>query len=494
MKLIECVPNFSEGRDAAVLDSIIAAMVAVPGAYLLAREMDPDHHRSVVTLAGDPQAVAEAAVRGAGKAAELIDLTRHRGVHPRLGAADVIPFVPLDGTTLEDCVALAHWAGEEIWKRYGIPVYFYEAAARRTQRRKLEDVRRGQFEGIAAAVASSPDLHPDCGGPELHPTAGASIVGARKFLIAYNINLETEDLSIARAIARTIRASNHGLPAVKAMGVALSGKGCVQVSMNLTDFEQTGMATVWQAVEREAARAGVRLRESELIGLVPRAALEQAAADLLKMEVFSSDRIVENRLTTVMQGLPVRHEARLQPFLHELTTPDGAPEGGCAAAATAAMAAALGQRLAAARPAGMLPDLSDEFARLQEELLRSTDRDSEAALALRTAAAMPDTTPAQNRPSPANAAGRQRLLRQATLRAAEVALAIAVLARKTGQLLEQVQPLTPPESACNLAIARHLAMAAGTSAIACTEARLAGLDPADTDRHRLESALKALGA
>ncbi|MGN6592727.1 MAG: glutamate formimidoyltransferase [Terriglobales bacterium] len=485
MKLVECVPNFSEGRDAAVLDSILAAMVAVPGAYLLAREMDADHHRSVVTLAGEPQAVAEAAVRGAGKAAELIDLTRHRGEHPRLGAADVIPFIPLEGTTLEECVDLAHWAGEEIWKRYGIPVYFYEAAARRIHRRKLEDVRRGQFEGIAAAVRGNPDLHPDCGGPALHPTAGASIVGARKFLIAYNINLDTGDAAIARAIARAIRASSGGLPAVKAMGVTLAAKGCAQVSMNLTDFEQTGMATVWQAVEREAARHGVHAVESELIGLAPRAALEQAAADLLKIEVFSSDRVVENRLATVMRGLPVRHEAGLQPFVRELAAAGGGLDGGSAAAATAAMAAAIGARMASATAAGQ--SLATAFTPLQEDLLRFTDRDSEAMLGLRTAAEMPAGADGE-----ADLQARQRLLRQATLRAAEVALAVAVLARKIALLLDSVPSPSSPELASQPAVARHLAQAACLGACACAADRLRGLDAADPDRMRMETELSAL--
>lgn len=485
MKLIECVPNFSEGRDAAVLDSILAAMVAVPGAYLLAQEMDPDHHRSVVTLAGEPQAVAEAAVRGAGKAAELIDLTRHRGEHPRLGAADVIPFIPLEGTTLEECVALAHWAGEEIWKRYSIPVYFYEAAARRIQRRKLEDVRRGQFEGIAAAVRGNPDLHPDCGGPALHPTAGASIVGARKFLIAYNINLDTDDLGIARAIARAIRASSGGLPAVKAMGVALAAKGCAQVSMNLTDFEQTGMATVWQAVGREAARHGVHAVESELIGLAPRAALEQAAADLLHIEVFSSDRVLENRLATVMHGLPVRHEARLQPFLRELAAPGGALDGGSAAAATAAMAAAIGAKIAGATAAGQ--HIATAFTPLQEDLLRFTDRDSEAILGLRTAAGMPAGADGE-----ADLQARRRLLRQASLRAAEVALAVAVLARKIAMLLDSVPSPPSPELASQPAVARQLAQAACRGACACAADRLRGLEAADPDRMRMETELSAL--
>src|SRR6202040_1157782 len=220
-RLIECVPNFSEGRDASKVDALVDVMRGVPGVFVLDRESDADHNRSVVTLAGEPYSVAEAVLRGIGKATELIDLTRHTGAHPRIGATDVVPFIPIEGCTIEDCVALARRVGREIWERYRIPVYFYEAAAQRPERTNLENIRKGQFEGLGQEVLRNPDRAPDIGEPRLHATAGATVVGARKCLIAYNINLNTPDLDIARRIARNIRFSGGGLRYVKAMGVDL---------------------------------------------------------------------------------------------------------------------------------------------------------------------------------------------------------------------------------------------------------------------------------
>ena len=253
----------------------------------------------MITFAGRGDAVLESAVRAARVACELIDLNEHRGVHPRLGALDVLPFVPLAGTSLEYCVELAHRAGQRIWEELGIPVYFYEAAARSPDRVRLEDVRRGQFEELRTAVLTDSAKAPDLGGPALHPTAGAVIVGARKFLIAYNVNLRTPDLSVAKAIAKRIRTSSGGLPAVKALGVALPSRGIVQVSMNLTDFEQTPVHVVFLQVARLAAEYGVEVEESELIGLMPRKALEMAAAGLLKLSDFDSGRVVETRLESM---------------------------------------------------------------------------------------------------------------------------------------------------------------------------------------------------
>src|ERR1700737_2306308 len=227
-RLMECVPNFSEGRDREKVDAIVAAMARVSGVYVLDREMDPDHHRCVVTLAGEPEAVAEAALLGVGKAMELIDLTKHTGAHPRVGATDVVPFIPIDGVSIEDCVALARRVGKEIWARYRIPVFFYEAAATRPDRVNLENVRRGQFEGLREDIKHNPDRLPDVGDPKLHPTAGATVVGARKFLIAYNVNLNTPDVGIAKKIAKAIRFSNGGLRYVKAMGVDLKGRNLAQ--------------------------------------------------------------------------------------------------------------------------------------------------------------------------------------------------------------------------------------------------------------------------
>jgi glutamate formiminotransferase len=264
--LIECVPNFSVGRDPETLHAIRQAICSVSDVLLLRSEMDPDHNRAVITFAGGPQSVLEAALRGISAAVEHIDLRQHHGVHPRIGAADVIPFVPLQGATLEDCAALAHRAGQDVWKRLGVPVYFYEAAARSPERVPLENVRRGGFE--------RPALAPDLGGPALHPTAGACIIGARKLLLAFNVNLHTTDLSIAQAIARKIRASSGGLPFVKAMGVPLLTRNLVQVSMNLTDFEQTPLRRVFHAVSQEAAARGVSIAGTQIVGLIPLAAAQ----------------------------------------------------------------------------------------------------------------------------------------------------------------------------------------------------------------------------
>lgn len=297
--LVECVPNFSEGRDSARVAGLEAAIASVAGSKVLHRTSDADHNRSVITFAGEAEAVLESAVRGAARAAELIDLNQHRGVHPRLGALDVLPFVPLGDTTLDDCVRLAHRAGERIWHELRIPVYFYQAAALRPDRTLLEKVRHGEFEGLRASALADETKRPDLGGPALHPTAGAVIVGARPILIAYNINLLTANLQIAKDIARAIRASSGGLPCVKALGLPLESRGQVQVSMNLTDFNVTPPHVVFAEVSKLAAAAGVAVAESELIGLIPRKAVEMGFADTLKLPDFRSHRVIENCLSRV---------------------------------------------------------------------------------------------------------------------------------------------------------------------------------------------------
>jgi glutamate formiminotransferase len=302
-RLIECVPNFSEGRDPSKVDALVEAMSGVAGAWVLDRTSDADHHRSVITLAGDPEAVAEAAIRGVGAAAKLIDLTRHAGAHPRIGATDVLPFVPLEGVSIEECVALARRAGQEIWERYRIPVYFYEAAATKPERVNLENVRKGEFEGLIEDALRDPDRSPDIGEPRLHPTAGAVAVGVRNILIAYNIHLNTSDVSIAKQIARAIRFSSGGLRYVKAIGLDLKTRGLAQVSINLTDFEQTPLHRVFEMVKREAERHGSSVIGSEIIGLIPRKAIEAAAEYYLQFENFSPGRVLENRLATVMGGV-----------------------------------------------------------------------------------------------------------------------------------------------------------------------------------------------
>ena len=292
--IVECVPNFSEGNDRAKVRAIVSAM-RVDGVSLLDWSLDSDHNRSVVTIAGPAQAVVEAAVRAAGKAAELIDLTAQRGVHPRIGATDVIPFVPVSGISLAHCALLARQAGSEIWKRYGIPIYFYEAAASRPDRAKLEQVRQGQFEGLRDLVLRDPARRPDLGGPALHPTAGASAVGARKFLIAYNLFLDRPDVAAARAIAKALRASNGGLDTVKAIGVLVGGRA--QISLNLADFRVTSVAEAFAAVSREALARGTKVVEAELIGLLPEEAFERDSDWVRLIQQFRpEEKILERRL------------------------------------------------------------------------------------------------------------------------------------------------------------------------------------------------------
>ncbi len=296
--IVECVPNFSEGMDLEKVRAIVHAM-KVDGVSLLDWSADRDHNRSVVTVAGAPEAVLESAVRGAGKAAELIDLTQQRGEHPRIGAADVIPFVPVRHFSLVQCAMLARQAGMAIWQRFGVPVYLYEAAASRPDRVNLEDVRRGQFEGLLRDAVRDSTRRPDIGGPELHAHAGASAVGARRFLIAYNIYLADRggvpDVSLARAIAREVRASGGGLYGLKAMGVLAQGRA--QVSMNITDFQRTPVSRVQTVVEEVAHRLGGALTEGELIGLIPEQAYEPNAAWTRQTLGFDPEqKVLERRL------------------------------------------------------------------------------------------------------------------------------------------------------------------------------------------------------
>jgi len=290
--MIECVPNFSEGRNPHTIAALARIIGHLNGIAVLGFESDADHHRSVITFAGEPDAVLEAAVRATGKAAELIDLRHHVGVHPRVGAADVVPFVPLEGSTLEDCVAIAHRAGEEIWRRFRVPVYFYEAAAKLSERKRLERVRRPGFDGQPA----------DVGDVAEHPTAGAVMVGARNFLIAYNINLTTPEAAIAKQIAAKMRESSGGFPFVKAMGLYLPSLGRAQVSMNLTNFAAIPLDELYAAVEAEAASLGTAIAESELIGFIPRAAFEQSPAFFRRIRGFDESRIIEVRIGELLQS------------------------------------------------------------------------------------------------------------------------------------------------------------------------------------------------
>lgn len=296
-RIVECVPNFSEGRKREVVDELVATINGIKGAAVLGSHLDADHNRAVITFAGSPAAVEDAAVRVIKRAAQLIDLREHRGVHPRVGAADVVPFVPVAGVTMRECVELAHRVGERVAREDEIPIYFYEHAALVPERRRLEHVRRGGFEQLSEELASTtPAFLPDLGPARVHPRAGACVIGARPFLIAYNVNLRSADVALARRIAQTIRARDGGLPAVKALGLTLATRGIVQVSMNLIDYHVTSLAQVFDAVRSEAAARGVEVAGSEIVGLVPQDALPDDAERRLILENFSPDLILENKL------------------------------------------------------------------------------------------------------------------------------------------------------------------------------------------------------
>ncbi len=295
-EIVECVPNFSEGRRKEVVDAIAQAIASVPGVRALDRQMDADHNRSVITFVGDRTAVAQAAFRGAQKAVELIDMSMHHGEHPRVGALDVLPFVPIAGVTMDDCVALARSVGKRIADELQVPVYLYEAAATRLDRRALPDVRRGEYEGLKTEIETNPDRTPDFGPRRLHPTAGACIVGARPVLIAWNVNLRTADIRVAKRIAKAIRESDGGLPAVRAKGFELADRGLVQVSMNMVDYRKTSLVQAYEAIRSLAAKEGVEIAESEIVGLVPLDALIDGATQYFKLARFHREQILETRL------------------------------------------------------------------------------------------------------------------------------------------------------------------------------------------------------
>jgi len=295
MSLVECVPNFSEGRRKDVVDGILAAVRSVEGVKLIDHSMDASHNRAVVTFVGTPAAASEAAFRAIARARETIDLRQHTGEHPRVGATDVVPFVPLEGSSMKECVATAHALGERVGRELEIPVYFYEAAALRPERRNLPDVRKGQFEGLRDLIGKDPAREPDAGPKDaIHPSAGATIIGARNFLIAFNVNLETQDVQVAKDIAKKIREKDGGLPGIKAMGFFLDDLRCAQVSMNVCDFERTGLARVYREIEAAARERGVAIRESELVGLAPRAAMPDGTAQAVRLRGFDpTKQIVE---------------------------------------------------------------------------------------------------------------------------------------------------------------------------------------------------------
>ena len=457
-RIVECVPNFSEGRNQTTVRALVHAVESVPGVWLLDQTRDRDHHRSVLSFAGEPDAVAEAAFRAIRVATDLIDLRKHKGVHPRVGATDVVPFVPLLGATMQDCIHLAKRLGQRVATELEIPVFLYEQAALHRDHAPLESVRRGGLQGLAFRMASDPDWTPDFGPPHLHKTAGAMVIGARPPLIAFNVNLCSTDLALARSIAKDIRQSNGGLPHLKAIGVELASRQLVQVAMNLTDYSITPLHVAFEAVRARAAEQGVAVAGSEVIGLVPQAALVQAAAHSLALEQFDSAQVLELRLETRLFGEPARQAPSreqepidfqaqsLEDFLDTVAAATQIPAGGTVAALVGALAASLGimgARLS--RQRGVEHRLSEIGRRLRE--LMQADGDAYQRFIRATRLAKTDRT-------------RPAVLSSALHMATEIPLEIAEQATEAGALLHACSAGVKPRVRSDLTVGLMLAIAA----------------------------------
>lgn len=459
-QLIECVPNFSEGRRTEVVDAIVNAMKAVPGVHILDRSSDADHNRSVITFVGAPEVMVAAAFAGIATAARLIDLDEHQGAHPRLGATDVVPFIPLAGVTMEECVELARQLGRRVGEELGIPVYLYEAAATRPDRENLADVRKGEYEGLKESIGVDPDRLPDFGPSQLGK-AGATVIGARAPLIAFNVYLTTDDVRIAKEIAKAMRHSSGGFRFVKGLGLLVDGRA--QVSMNLTDFNRTPIARVVEAIRREATRYGVAIHHSELVGLIPQKALVDAAQWYLQLDQFEAGQVLETRLFAAQSGAESEHE---DSFLEQLAANTATPGGGSAAAYSGAMAAALAGMVARltigkkkyAEVEVRMNAIAPEADTLRLALEQGVQDDSAAFDAVMAAFKLPKDTDAEK-------SARAEAIEQATHQAALVPLqacrdAVRVL-ELVAELAEVANVNAISDAASGAALARASLTAAG---------------------------------
>jgi glutamate formiminotransferase / formiminotetrahydrofolate cyclodeaminase len=477
MKLIECVPNFSEGRDLQAIDAIRDSIAAVPGVSVLHVTSDAWHNRSVITFVAPAQNMADAAVAAIRAARDHIDLTRHEGVHPRIGAADVVPFVPLDGATMDDCIAIAREVGRRVGDELKIPVYLYERAATRASRRNLADVRRGGFEGLRDGIESDPDRAPDFGPARVHPTAGAVAIGARPFLIAFNAYIgDSSNLRTARDIARAIRESSGGLPAVKALGLEVNGQA--QVSMNLVDIDQTSLAAAYTAVQREAHERGLDVVWSELIGLVP----ERVAFDVSSKALKLRDEIGAHVLERMV--LARRAEQSLSDYVESVASPDAVPGGGSVAAIAGALGAAL-VSMVAGLTVGRARYASVD-AEMREIQTGAMDVARELqALALRDAEAYARVTDARKLPhrNPDETAARDDAIHNALLGAIDVPLAVARCAARVVMLVSTVAERGNSNAISDVGVAALLASAACTGACYNVRVNASALrDSADAER------------
>ncbi len=489
-RLVECVPNFSEGRRPEVIEALIAAIAGVAGVTLLDHEMDADHNRAVLTFAGEPESVIEAAVRAVAKAAERIDLNQHTGQHPRMGAADVVPFVPVEGVTLEDCAEMARKAGRRIGEELGIPVFLYEAAATRPDRVSLADVRRGEFEGLREAIGRDAKRQPDFGPARIHPTAGATAVGARRFLVAFNANLNTGDVRVAKAVAAAVREQSGGLRNVRALGFSIENGRRAQVSMNLVNTEATPIHRVLALVSDEAARHGATIAGCEVVGLIPEAALLDAAVHALRLEQFKRDQVLEIRL----RRPPLTGAVSLGGFLEDVAGPTPTPGGGTVAAIVGALASALavmvanltiGKKKYATQEEAMR-DLKRSGEAAREKLLTLARRDSEAFELVLRARRLPQATPEES-------AERARAVGVAELEAARVPLATAEACAEVAELAALAAKSGNANAITDAGVAGLLARAAGEGAILNVEINLKSLVDS-ADKNDVESACRRLRA
>jgi glutamate formiminotransferase/formiminotetrahydrofolate cyclodeaminase len=507
VKLFECVPNFSEGRDITKIETIVAEARTVAGVTVLDVERNADHNRSVVSLVGEADPLLEAVFRMMRAAVAAIDLRGHRGEHPRMGAVDVVPFVPLGEAALEDAVALAERLGHRVWQELHVPVYFYAAAARRPERADLAHVRKGQFEGIRDSIATDPARAPDVGDPAVHPTAGVVAIGARPVLIAYNAYLSTPDVGVAKKIAHAARARDGGLAEVKALGFEIKERNQAQVSMNLTDYRKTPVHRAFDLVVREAERYGVSVVESEVVGLIPEDALYDAAERYLRLNNFSRENILERKLRRAAQVTPFHPpepapasaseaprtlaQKSLAEFTGALAARTPTPGGGSASALAGALGVALGEMvLAFSRPADGGPsDLAEaqrELADVRQRFLELVDEDARAFEAVRGARK-------QRRANPSDpAAGRA--WSDAVRRASEVPLETARLARRGHDRLLRHKTAVKPSIASDLVTALALLQAAREGALANVAINLDDLREAGLPTADLEAEMQALSS
>ena len=484
-KLIECVPNFSEGRNPQVIAKILAEIESVEGVQLLDQEMDKDHNRAVITLIGEPEPLKEAAFKAIAKAAELIDMEKHRGEHPRMGATDVCPFIPISGATMEDCVQMARELGERVGKELQIPVYLYEAAATRPDRENLADVRKGEYEGIRDSIATDPDRKPDFGPSRTHPTAGAIAIGARPYLIAFNVYLGTQNLAIAKEIANAVRFAQGGYRYVKAMGFEIKERQQVQISMNLVNYEKTPIFRVFETIKSEAARYGVPIVGSEIVGLTPLKAITKTADFYLQLENFKMSQVLEYKL----KSHKVSAREGTKGFLELVAGKSATPGGGSVSALAGALAGALGAmvcRLTVGKK--KYESVSDELAgilnkieTLRTELTFLIEKDAQAFDQVMAASKMPKFTDFEKKQ-------RNLKLQEATVLATSVPLEVM---EKAGAVLEYLPVIAEKgnvNSVSDVGVANLMGLSAAKGAHINVRINLPGIEDEKKKNQFIEKA------